>query len=101
MWSLWKFDSDTSNIELGEFPVGEKLGVVHGFRAAGETSRIMMVRDVTISFMKLVPAQPNERMQIGDVYVRRRRLVGSARPEFDPNAGRAFPNAKEIQETEE
>lgn len=100
-WVVWKFDNDPMNVDGGEFPIGERMGVVHGFRAAGETARLLMVRDVTIQFMKLVPTQPNERLSVGDVFVRRRKMVGSGRPKLDPNEGRAFPSAKEIEEQQE
>lgn len=96
-WALWKFTNDTSEINDGPHPVGERMGAVWGFDGAAETARLLMVQDDTISFMKLVPSQPNERLKVGDVYVRRRVIVGSGRAPLDPNSGRMFPVQPRIQ----
>ena len=90
-WVLWKFGYMQDDVEDGERPIGDRLGTVWGFDGAAESCRMLMVQDVTINFMKLVPSQPNERLKIGDVYVRRRMIVGSGRPQLDPDYGRAFP----------
>ena len=90
-WTLWKFEADQDSVNDGPYPVGEKLGRVFGFRAAAETARLYMVQDPTSYFMKMVPTQPSSHMKIGDVFIRRRSLVGASRPDLDPEVGRAFP----------
>lgn len=89
-WMLWKFTADDGDVSDGPYPVGERMGAVWGFEAAAETARLAMVQDDTIHFMKLVPSQPNTRLRVGDVFVRRRAIVGSGRAALDPNSGRMF-----------